>query len=115
MPVFTAGDLNAYTRQHLQYPVEALQESEADTTGKVYVQFVIEADGKLTNINVVRSVHPILDSAAVDFIAHLPEFLPGKLRGKPARVSYTLPLNFTPAMREETKRAMETTNNNMKN
>ena len=107
MPVFTAGNLSAYIRQHFHYPVEALQESEADATGKVYVQFVIEADGKMTNIKVLRGVHPILDSAAVDFVTHLPEFLPGKLRGKPARVSYTLPLNFTPALREETKRAME--------
>ena len=115
MPVFTAGNLSAYIRQHFHYPVEALQESEADATGKVYVQFVIEADGKMTNIKVLRGVHPILDSAAVDFVAHLPEFLPGELRGKPARVSYTLPLDFTPALREETKKAMKSTNNHMKN
>ena len=115
MPVFTAGNLSAYIRQHFHYPVEALQESEADATGKVYVQFVIEADGKMTNIKVLRGVHPILDSAAVDFVAHLPEFLPGELRGKPARVSYSLPLDFTPALREETKKAMKSTNNHMKN
>ena len=103
MPVFTAGSLQAYVRQHLLYPVEALQENEKGPTGKVYVQFIIEADGSMANPRVVRGVHPILDSAAVEFVSRLPEFLPGKLRGKPARCSYTLPLNFTPEMLNEAR------------
>lgn len=62
--------------------------------GKVYIQFVIEKDGSITDVKVVRGVDASLDKEAVRVVKAMPKWKPGKQRGKPVRVSYTLPINF---------------------
>lgn len=62
--------------------------------GQVIVRFVVERDGSVGDIKVVRPVHPLLDEEAVRVVKTFPDFSPGLQRGKPVRVSYNLPLNF---------------------
>ena len=62
--------------------------------GKVYIQFVIEKDGSITDVKVARGVDASLDKEAVRVVKAMPKWKPGKQRGKPVRVSYTLPIFF---------------------
>ncbi len=62
--------------------------------GKVYVNFVIEKDGSISNAEVVRGVDPLLDDEAVRVIKNLPKMTPAKQRGKPVRMSFTMPFNL---------------------
>lgn len=64
-----------------------------DIQGRVFVNFVIEKDGSISNIKVVRGVDPVLDDEAVRVVKGLPKFEPARQHGKPVRVSYTLPIN----------------------
>ena len=63
--------------------------------GMVYVRFVVERDGSVGDVEVLRSVHPLLDEEAVRVVKTFPRFSPGLQRGKPVRVSYSLPMNFS--------------------
>ena len=62
--------------------------------GKVYVNFVIEKNGKISNIEVVRGVDPLLDDEAVRVVKKLPKLQPAKQRGRPVRSRFTLPFNL---------------------
>ena len=88
MPVLIGGVASIY--ENLTYPVIA---REAGVSGTVVVQMVIEVDGKPTDIVVFKSVHQILDQAAVDAIKQV-RFVPGKQRGKPVRVRMAIPVRF---------------------
>lgn len=94
MPSFGSGDANefrAWVFQNMKYPEVA---AENGIQGRVYVQFVVEADGRLTNVRVSRGVDPALDKEAIRVIENSPKWNPGKQRGKPVRVSYTFPITF---------------------
>lgn len=94
MPSFGSGDANefrAWVAQNMKYPEVA---AENGIQGRVYVQFVVEADGRLTNVRVSRGVDPALDKEAIRVIESSPKWNPGKQRGKPVRVSYTFPITF---------------------
>lgn len=80
-----------YISQNLKYP-EIAQENGIQ--GKVFVSFVVEADGRVTNVKVVRGVDPALDKEAVRVVSSSPRWTPGKQRGKPVRVSFTFPIIF---------------------
>ena len=67
---------------------------ENNIQGKVFVQFVIEKDGSVSNVKVTRSVDPSLDKEAIRVIQSMPKWTPGKHRQKPVRVSFTVPINF---------------------
>ncbi len=89
----TEGD-NEFRRwmaQNVHYP-EALL--EAGIQGKVYLQFVIEKDGSITNVQVLRSVDPLLDKEAVRVLESSPKWNPGKQQGITVRVRYTFPIAF---------------------
>ncbi|MGB0175696.1 MAG: energy transducer TonB, partial [Owenweeksia sp.] len=62
--------------------------------GRVYVDFVIERNGSISNVTVVRGVDPLLDDEAVRVIKSLPKFQPAKQRGKPVRMRFTMPFNL---------------------
>lgn len=79
-----------YVSNNFEFPEMARQ---MGLEGRVFVNFVIEKDGSITNIEVVRGVDPVLDDEAVRVIKGLPNFEPAKQRGKPVRVSYTIPIN----------------------
>ena len=93
MPVFPGGDaeLRKYLAQSVKYPVIA---QENGIQGRVFVKFVIAADGSVTNVEVARPFDPNLDKEAVRVVKSMPKWTPGKQRGKAVRVSYTVPINF---------------------
>ena len=61
--------------------------------GKVYVNFVIEKNGKVSNVTIARGVDKLIDDEAIRVIKLLPSFIPAKQRGKPVRMQYTVPIN----------------------
>lgn len=93
MPEFPGGEtaLRSYINKNVQYPVIA---AENGIQGKVYVRFVVDKDGSVTNAEIARGIDPSLDQEALRVVRTLPKWKPGKQRGKPVRVSYTVPINF---------------------
>ena len=93
MPQFPGGDaaLLKYLSSHINYPPMA---AENNVQGKVLLQFVVEKDGKVGEVKVVRSVDKDLDREAVRVVKTLPKFTPGRQNGQPVRVWYTLPVQF---------------------
>jgi periplasmic protein TonB len=93
MPEFPGGDmaLRQYIANTIKYPVIA---QENGIQGKVYVTFVVDQDGGVSDARIARGVDPSLDKEALRVVNSLPKWKPGKQRGKPVRVSYTVPINF---------------------
>ena len=94
MPSFRGGGLEAfrqYIKENTRYPEAA---AEVGIQGRVQVAFVVEPDGSVGKVRVVRSVDPILDKEAMRVVKSSPKWTPGKQRGKPARVGYTIPVIF---------------------
>ena len=94
MPEFPGGDLGLmkYIQKNVKYPPISKQ---YNITGKVYVSFIVEKSGYVSNVKIVRGVDKNLDAEAVRVVNSLPKYKPGKQRGKPARVMFTIPINFT--------------------
>jgi len=78
--------------QETRYPGKARRKG---IQGQVIVRFVVERDGSVGDVEVLRSVHALLDAEAVRVVRTFPPFTPGMQRGKPVRVMYSLPLNFS--------------------
>lgn len=94
MPEFPGGQqaLFKYLSDNVKYPVIA---QENGIQGRVICQFVVNKDGAIVEVEVVRSGgDPSLDKEAVRVIKSMPKWKPGKQRGKPVRVKYTVPVNF---------------------
>ena len=92
-PEFPGGPakLLEYVQKNLKYPMMA---RESDIQGKVFVGFVVEKDGSVSNVKVLRGIGGGCDEEAVRVVQSLPKFKPGKQRGNPVRVAYTLPIVF---------------------
>lgn len=92
-PKFPGGDKAMYEwlSKNIIYPPAA---SEVGASGKVTVSFVVEKNGSITNVQVVRGKHPALDKEAVNVIKKMPRWTPGRNNGQPVRVTYMLPVNF---------------------
>ena len=94
MPEFPGGQqaLFKYLAENVKYPVIA---QENGIQGRVICQFVVNKDGSIVDVVAVRSSgEPSLDKEAIRVIKSMPKWKPGKQRGKPVRVKYTLPVNF---------------------
>ena len=93
MPDFPGGmaKLADYLAKNIKYPQMA---RESGIQGRVFVNFVIEPDGSVSNVNVMRSLGGGCDEEAIRVVKSMPKWKPGKQRGKPVRVSYILPVNF---------------------
>lgn len=93
MPEFPGGDLalRKYIAKSIKYPVIA---QENGIQGKVYVNFVVNEKGKVTQARIARGVDPAIDKEALRVVNTLPQWKPGKQRGKAVKVSYTVPINF---------------------
>ena len=88
------GGVNAmmdYLRGNLKYPESAKKNKQE---GRVFIGFVVEKDGSVTNVNVLRGVCEELDNEAVRVVKAMPRWTPGMNEGKPVRVQYTLPIVF---------------------
>ncbi len=90
MPQFN-GDLGKWLGKNLKYPVRA---QEAGVQGRVYIEFIIERDGSITDAKVIRSVHPDLDKEALRVVNSMPKWKPGMQRDKAVRVKFTIPISF---------------------
>jgi len=93
MPSFPGGDaaLMEYLSKNVKYPVVA---QENGVQGRVIVTFVVERDGSVTDVKVIRSVDPSLDREASRVISSMPRWIPGKQNGSAVRVKYTVPVTF---------------------
>ena len=93
MPDFPGGmkECMKFLARNIKYPVLA---QEAKIEGRVIVQFVVDRDGSVNDIKVVRSISPQLDAEAVRVIGLMPKWNPGKQRGKAVAVKYTMPIQF---------------------
>ncbi len=93
-PLFPGGEkaLYAFIAKETKYPPEA---REQGIVGRVYVQFIVEKDGQVDSAWVKRSVHPLLDEEAIRVVRLADGWKPGTQLGKPVRVTYTMPMNFT--------------------
>ena len=94
MPSFQGGDLNTFrnwVQQNVRFPQIAL---ENGIQGRVVVTFVIEKDGRLTNIEVLQTPDRSLSDEAIRVLNKSPKWSPGKQRNQPVRVKYTLPVDF---------------------
>ncbi len=103
MPGFQGKGQNGfriYLAQNLKYPEIA---AENGIAGKVYVKFIVEADGSVSNVKLVRGVDPALDAEAIRVVKSSPTWTPGKQGGKKVRVSFTFPINFVTDTDEDQK------------
>ena len=104
MPQFPGGMAEAmkFLAKNINYPVES---QKAKIEGRVIVQFVVKENGKVADIKVMRGVSPELDAEAIRVVGLMPDWIPGKQRGKAVDVKFTMPIMFrlsTPAPKEET-------------
>lgn len=93
MPSFPGGNaaLMKYLSDNVKYPVVA---QENGVQGRVVVSFVVEKDGHITDVKVVRSVDPSLDKEAARVVRSMPSWIPGKQNGSAVRVKYNVPVSF---------------------
>ena len=93
MPSYPGGDakMYEYLGKNIKYPQIA---RESSIQGRVFVNFVVEPDGSVTNVKVLRGIGGGCDEEAMRVVKSMPHWKPGKQRGKAVRVSYTLPVVF---------------------
>jgi TonB family protein len=95
MPEFPGGEdaFNQYLADSIRYPAAAVENS---IQGRVFVTFVVEKDGSVSDARILRGIGGGCDEEALRVIRNMPKWIPGKQRGKPVRVQYNLPIMFTP-------------------
>ena len=95
-PEFTGGmrALSEYLSANLHYPERA---RASRVEGKVFVNFTVRKDGRITDVNVLKGIGFGCDEEAVRVISSMPNWKPGTQSGRPVNVKYNLPLNFSPS------------------
>ena len=93
MPEYPGGQaaLFEYLSKNIKYPADA---EKKKVEGKVFVTFVVDTDGKITEVSLLRKVFPSLDAEAIRVISAMPNWIPGKQKGQAVRVKYTVPIMF---------------------
>ena len=94
MPSFKGGDINKFrewVQKKTKYPQVA---SVNGIQGKVYITFIVESDGSVSNVKVARGVDPLIDDEALKSVKSSPKWMPGMHKGKAVRVSYYITVNF---------------------
>lgn len=93
MPQFPGGDqaMMKFVSENVQYPEEA---KEKEISGRVMVGFIVEKDGSISDVKVVKGIGGGCDEEAVRVVKAMPKWKPGKEKGKPVRVSYQMPIIF---------------------
>jgi TonB family protein len=92
-PAFPGGidEFYRYLQANVKYPPDA---KKARLQGKVFISFVVERDGSLTNCAILKGVSPDIDAEALRVVNNSPKWKPGIQNGRPVRVQYSIPLNF---------------------
>ena len=93
MPEFPGGEqaCKNFIARTLKYPIKARNSGK---TGKVFVTFIVNKNGKVENAKVIRGIDPALDAEAIRVVSSLPDWKPGMQRGKAVDVVYTMPIEF---------------------
>lgn len=93
MPEFPGGQeaLMQFLRQEVKYPKEA---EEKGLQGRVVVRYIIEKDGSISEVEIAKSVNEYLDAEAIRVVNAMPKWIPGKQKGEPVRVKFTIPITF---------------------
>ncbi len=94
MPKFQGGEIEEfrnYIQTQVKYPPLAM---ENGISGTVYVSFVVNRRGEIAGINIIRGVDPSLDEEVIKALKGAPKWEPGKQRGKPVNVSFSIPVKF---------------------
>ena len=94
MPEFPGGmpAMIEFLQTNLNYPKDAKKQKVG---GRVLVMFVVETDGSISNVRVAKKVFPSLDAEALRVVKAMPKWNPGKEKGKPVRVNFSLPIVFS--------------------
>ena len=92
-PEFPGGEsaLIEYINKNISYPQQA---RDKNIQGTVFVTFVIEANGSISNAKILKGIGGGCDEEAIRIVKNMPPWEPGKQRGKPVRVQYNLPIKF---------------------
>lgn len=93
-PTFPGGEAARlkFLQENIVYPQIA---KESGIQGTVYVAFVVERNGSVTDVRIMRGIGGGCDEEAVRVVKNMPKWSPGKQRGKPVRVAFTMPIRFT--------------------
>lgn len=93
MPEFPGGmpALIEFLSTNVKYPEDAAKQK---VEGRVMVSFVVETDGSISDVKIMRRVFPSLDDEALRVVKMMPKWLPGKMNGEVVRVHYTLPISY---------------------
>jgi TonB family protein len=83
--------LYLYLQNNIDYPIDSYKKN---IQGKVFVTFVVERDGSLTNVAILRGVSPDIDAEAIKVVRNSPKWSPGIQNGKPVRVQFSMAINF---------------------
>jgi protein TonB len=90
-PIGGMGAFYEYVGKKIKYPAQA---KRMGIEGKVFVEFVIEKDGSITDVKAIKGIGGGCDQEAERILASAPKWKPGKQRGKPVRQKMVLPINF---------------------
>ena len=94
MPAFKGGGLDNFRfwlQKRTNYPSSAIEQK---IKGTVFLTFIVEKDGSVSNVTIIKGVHPLLDDEAVKAISGSPKWSPGLQRGQPVRVRFQIPVSF---------------------
>ncbi|MFK3648799.1 energy transducer TonB [Lysobacter enzymogenes] len=103
MPQFPGGEasLKAYLKESLQYPAQAL---ENQTRGLVVAEFVVDVDGTLKDVKIIRDIGGGCGAEAKRLVQNMPPWQPGRQGGEAVKVSYRLKIDFDPAQRQNDRK-----------
>jgi TonB family protein len=92
-PAYNGGEkaMRKFLQNNIKYPSKAKDDG---VQGTVFVRFVVEKDGLVDDVTVSKGIHPMLDAEAKRVVSIMPKWAPGKQKGKPVAVQYTLPVRF---------------------
>lgn len=91
MPEFPGGynAMNKFIADNIKVPEYAMP-----LEGKVYVRFIVDTDGSIKNVSILKGMHKVYDNAAVKVVSKMPKWKPGKQAGKTVKVQYEIPIRF---------------------
>ena len=94
MPAFPGGmeAMIQFISSNIKYPADAKKQK---VDGRVLVNFVVEKDGSITEVKVIKPAFPSLDAEAIRVVKAMPKWKPGYQRGQAVRVQFTMPINFS--------------------
>jgi len=90
-----------------EYLMDSIRHPQLDVYGTVYITFVVEKDGRLTNIKILRGIGFGCDKEAIRLVKGMPKWNPGKQRGRPQRVKYNLPIRFMTINSRESRKSQK--------